>query len=567
MVPLNKRNGLFGRISADDELTTVDDQPADFSAGLTSLGFVKGAIRRGVWFWGTLALTGLLLGVGLYMSSPPVYQATTTLVLKVGPEAAPGTAIQNEQVVAQSRPVAGLALKKLKLPPDVASFLQSYTVTVLTDQALVFTVDAPSSTEAVTRARALAAAFLQFRASAVEAQQKSYFQALDQGIKQQKLVITTLGKQIRQVTAQPPSAAKQGTLSTLQGQRQSANHTLATLVQNFDGEKASIEEVTAQQVQESRVVNPAAAVAQSGHARLKNLILYGLVGLIVGLALGLAIVIVRALISDRLRRRDDITYVLGAPVRLSVGRVEHRRWRPGPRGLAAIASIDVQRIATHLRRSVRRNAGGPATLAVVSVDSDEAAALSMVALALFYADRGQRVIVADLIPHRPAARLAGEVEPGTHMRSVDGKQVVMVVPQPDDDMPIGPLTGTPRKTQPVTAKAAESADVLLTLVSLDPSFGAEHLPTWAADAVVLVTAGRSSWTRIHAAGEMIRLADVRLLSAVLVGADKTDESLGLGHPPGADRDVRAGAEGARVDPERSLVTLDIAKSDVQPEGK
>jgi hypothetical protein len=32
-------------------------------------------------------------------------------------------------------------------------------------------------------------------------------------------------------------------------------------------------------------------------------------------------------------------------------------------------------------------------------------------------------------------------------------------------------------------------------------------------------------------GEMIRLAGMRLASAVLVGADKTDESLGATHTP------------------------------------
>ena len=46
-------------------------------------------------------------------------------------------------------------------------------------------------------------------------------------------------------------------------------------------------------------------------------------------------------------------------------------------------------------------------------------------------------------------------------------------------------------------------------------------------AVAVVTAGRSSWTKINAVGEMIRLAGTRLVSAVLVGADKTDDSLGV----------------------------------------
>jgi hypothetical protein len=62
---------------------------------------------------------------------------------------------------------------------------------------------------------------------------------------------------------------------------------------------------------------------------------------------------------------------------------------------------------------------------------------------------------------------------------------------------------------------------------LDPSLGGEHLSTWATDAVAVITAGRSSWTKIRAVGEMIRLSGTRLVSSVLIGADSTDESLGV----------------------------------------
>ena len=37
------------------------------------------------------------------------------------------------------------------------------------------------------------------------------------------------------------------------------------------------------------------------HSKLKSLIIYAAVGLILGLALGLAIVVIRALVSDRVR--------------------------------------------------------------------------------------------------------------------------------------------------------------------------------------------------------------------------------------------------------------------------
>jgi hypothetical protein len=81
------------------------------------------------------------------------------------------------------------------------------------------------------------------------------------------------------------------------------------------------------------------------------------------------------------------------------------------------------------------------------------------------------------------------------------------------------------------AAAYASADLLLTLVTLDPSLGSEYLATWAADAVVIVTAGRSSWEKLHGVGEMIRLSGARLVSAVLLGADSTDQSLGTPQTP------------------------------------
>jgi hypothetical protein len=79
--------------------------------------------------------------------------------------------------------------------------------------------------------------------------------------------------------------------------------------------------------------------------------------------------------------------------------------------------------------------------------------------------------------------------------------------------------------------ASARADLLLTLATLNVSLGGDHLSTWATDAVAVITAGRSSWTTISAVGEMIRLSGTRLVSAVLIGADDSDESLGVTYTP------------------------------------
>ena len=64
------------------------------------------------------------------------------------------------------------------------------------------------------------------------------------------------------------------------------------------------------------------------------------------------------------------------------------------------------------------------------------------------------------------------------------------------------------------------------LTTLSPALGAEHLRSWAARACAVVTAGRSSATKLHAAGEMIRLAELRFDSVILLGADRGDDTLG-----------------------------------------
>ncbi len=142
---------------------------------------------------------------------------------------------------------------------------------------------------------------------------------------------------------------------------------------------------------------------------------------------------------------------------------------------------------------------------------------------------------------------------------MDGTQLTVVVPEPDDLMRrLGPLArlrpGQGQAAQPLAAYA--SADLLLTLAVLDPSIGAEYLAGWARGAVVVVTAGQSSAERIRAVSEMIRLSGTSLISGVLIGADKTDESLGLTITPDTDRVPVMSERRAWALPQRLFVTVE-----------
>jgi capsular polysaccharide biosynthesis protein len=535
---LNGNDGLPEQLETFDDFTLAEDWPTSGPANsLVSMGYLMGAIRRSARLWLALGIVGLVIGVGYLAKSPPAYKASTSVLITYGPDENPASAVLDNQAIAQSRSVAELAVHKLGLQESVGSFQKATTATIVTDRVLQITVSAPTSAEAVSRANTVAAEFLQFRANQMETAQNLVIGSLEQQVAQAKQNVASINSQIYQVSTQPSSTAQAGEVKNLRNQLSQAQQQLNVDQQVVQDTRASTGIATA--VTGSVVLDPATALAHSGK---KYLLIYGGIGLVAGLALGLAIVVIRAIVSDRLRRRDDVSQALGAPVKLSVGAVRLSRWRPGRRGLAAAGSVEVRRIAAHLRGTVPTRAGGPAALAVVPVDDSQVAALALVSMALSRARDGINVVLADLASGTPAASLVDSDAPGVRSVTTQGARLTLAVPDPDDIAPAGPFSHGREEaqrsefTKDVT-NACASADLLVTLVTLDPSLGAELLPTWAASAVVVVTAGRSSWARISAVGEMIRLAGASVGSAVLVGADKSDESLGMTQQPGVHADA------------------------------
>jgi capsular polysaccharide biosynthesis protein len=249
-------------------------------------------LRRGA--RAAMAVAGLLVGFGVYVTSPHEYQASTSLLLtsQAAPGEASGAPILNERAMAESGAVAELALDKLGLRQSAGSFLGTYTVTAPTDRMLVITISAPSSSAAVTRANTLAVVFLQFRAGEVKAAQKLVAQTFQQQIDQATQRVSSLAAQIRQVSAEPTSATQQAELKNLQTQEERATGALTWIQQVSTQNEVSTTISSYNVVHDSEVLDPAGPLPP--HSRLKRLIEYTFIGLIAGLVLGMGIVVVRA---------------------------------------------------------------------------------------------------------------------------------------------------------------------------------------------------------------------------------------------------------------------------------
>ena len=518
------------RIWTHGDFTPVQEFPiAELTAGYTSGAFLRAALRRRLRFWCAFAFAGLLIGLGLYVKFPPEYHATATLLLTNPPGENAATEMQTEATLAQSLPVAESVMRQLGLQGSVASFMAASTVSVSTDQVLTITVGAPSASAAVTRTNALATAFLQFRAAYLGIQQQDLVGELNQQQEQAQKRVDSINKQIEQVTAEPSTPSQQASLTKLQTEELDANNALGEVKAYVVGAVAESKKTTDSIVQDSKVLNPAVLAKYS---LVKNATLDVAGGLLGGMALGMSIVVVGALVSNRLRRRDDVAEAFGAPVRLSVGALSK------PRGLAAISrrrarrDLDMRRAVAYLRSVLPGSSHGPAGLAVVAVDDVRVAARVVASLAVSCASEGKKVIAADLTGKADLARLLGVKGAGVHPVSREGASFLVTLPKPDDVAPAGPLPRSALSTVPADADkalvaASNSADVLITLATLDPAFGSEYLATWATEAVAMVTAGQSSEERIRGVRAMIRLAGIRLDSVMLVGGDKGDQSLGV----------------------------------------
>jgi capsular polysaccharide biosynthesis protein len=506
-----------GDAEFDERVSSAGNAP-----GLVSAGFLRSALRRRALFWCVLALVGLIIGGGYATVKPPKYTSATTVLLVDKPAADPTSAITTDITLAESIPVAAAVVSQLGLNQTPISFLATYSVKQVTTQVVSITASGPTSTAAMQRASAIAMQYLAYRTKYEQSAEQQTEAVLQREVTQAQQQLDSITTKV----AQAQASGDRAEVTRLQAEQTAAANNLGTVKDNVTAALVTARTTTQQMIQGSQVVSPAPPGKRSVK---KTLAIYGIGGLLSGMVVGMVIVIIGAVTSDRLRRRDDIAYAIQAPVGLSVGALSSGRL-PAVRGRAA-RQRDLERVVGHLRNVVRSRSTGTSGLAVIAVDDAPTVARAVVALAIAQSQQRLRIVVADLSAGSPAARQLGVRGPGVSTVTLAGVPVVVVVPAADEIAPAGPLRAVSASDDQVPANgpladACADADLVFSLVTLDPAVGGDYLATWATKAVAVVTAGQSTATRIRAVGEMVRLAGTHLDSVVVVDADRSDESLG-----------------------------------------
>lgn len=474
-----------------------------------SLHYLRSALQRRWWVIATTSSIGVLLALAALFLLPVPTTAASTVLLTHSPTDDPLTAIQTDQSLLETRTVSESVVEQLALPVTPDEFRSSFISSQLSTELVEIELKAPSAGEAVRRLNALATTFLEFRNTQLKGQTEHTIQANDDQVSRLQASVSQLTQQYNAALAQGNGQVASDALN-----RKSQLLTqIAALQSENQAAEVEVDSVTSA----SHVIDAAAVVPVS---EPKRVVLGVMSGLIIGGGLGLAVVFVHTLLSNRLRRREDVATALGRPVAFSAGSVRARvPWRRSRRR----RSLDVlaKGLAT-LVPTGNGDSGGRVSVALIGVGDLPSAATVLLAAARQLQASGERLFLVDLTGERwlMKVRRASRADLPIHSPHERG----------------GPSYGRLslatsaeiglEESDPLHDEWA-SASVVLVLGEIELGVGTGHLGIWAEHSVLLVGAGKATAELLRSIARMLTRTGPALEFAMLVRADRTDESVGL----------------------------------------
>ena len=467
----------------EDEALHGRDVELSSGDGTVGLSFIRATLRRKWYLWLGSTILGVALAGAWLTLVPAPSTGTVTLLLAHDPGADAETAMETDVRLLTTRTVAQDLLDELGSGESPDDLIETIVAVPATSSVLNVDIRGTDGDDAVLRASLLAEKFMDYRAQQLTQQSRAVTDGYQGRIDALQVQVDGLTAQYDAILARGGSDAE---VAEVLGQR-------SQLISEITRLQNEIETTTLDSnalVVASRVLDEASLVPQSPLKRGVLGIGSGLVG---GLGLGLALIVVYAITTGRLRSRADVATAMGLPVAFSTGALSSRWRRTRVRHQAAVDGL-VDGLVTALPTGKP-----PRRLSVVTVDCEREGAAVLAGLARRLGADGS-VLAVDL------------AETGLLDRELASSSA-----SADDGPRIAVVSGTAGETV---------ADVVLTLAPFDIGRGLTHLKSRGSRCVVLVKAGESTAERLSTVARSATSAGLDVRFVMLVGADRSDQSFG-----------------------------------------
>jgi capsular polysaccharide biosynthesis protein len=507
----------------DDEPDEPGDQARPL-ATLVSFHYLRAAVRRRWRFCALFALLGVLLA-GAYLSANPAPRtATTTLRLTHEEQADPPGAIATDISLLKTRTVAERTIQALGLTMSPEAMMSSVkAVPTGSTEILQLTMSAPTDAEAVRWLNTFAKEYLSFRATQISAQSDVLIKGYKNQINDLQSQAEALRKKVETLASGNNTAADQ--LTEAVSKLSQVNDKISTLQGTLDDETLRQQAI----VLASRVIDPAAPTSPDGMRRMVLVLASGLIG---GLAIGFGVIVLRAILSDRLWLRIEVASALNASVLLSVRRIAPLprllrivRWLPWIRLVHARRVVDRQHMARAIENAVP-DPGRRQSVGMVCVNNSDEMRFGVVAAAARLQNQERMATIIDLTEAGRVASAAARCADATLAETP-----TVFRPRVVPSLAEGPTHVDAADWEDV-APANGRNRVAIILADLNPAIGVDHLTAWTDSVIVAVTAGKSSVELVRTAGDLVRSVGLYLRGAVLLGAVRDDMSSGVATPVG-----------------------------------
>ncbi|GEL20050.1 Wzz/FepE/Etk N-terminal domain-containing protein [Pseudonocardia asaccharolytica] len=465
-------------------MTTTATTATSSPEPLVDLQRLVAGIRWRRRLWAGCAVIGLLLGVLLTFVMPSrVTAAARVYVVHENEEVGDPTVLMGTDVaVFETSRIAAAALQRLHSAESVEDFRESYSGEAVAPNVLGLTVRAAGAHEALATATALAEAFIADHVQRTEDVAKAQVAALrDQGAQAER--------ELAEVDAALAAANRAGDA------RQTA--ALETRRGALSGQIQDITQTAAMASIGSPQVAAGTQILDTPHVTSRSLPvaagLAGVVGLVIGLGVGLALAAVASVVQDRPVLRRDIAAHLGASVIVQLPAPRRRPFRRGKHR----AELERGRAAATLARLIR---DAPAGVSLLELGCPEPAA----ALALDIARElvlEHPVLVVDDLPGRPVSRYAAASQ--NPVQVLDGAGYPDVRPEP----------GVPDRFS-------------LGVGTVGPGAAWTDLARLGREGLLVVRAGQAGTEWLHTVARQLADVEIVVIGVVLVHPDPRDRSDG-----------------------------------------